>query len=88
MTKQWESHFDALLEWLLCPVREGAPDPATWRLMEWVATGGLRERRLAAWAAEQRHLARSGRLSAAALARLEVGFLFCFTLCCANIPVL
>lgn len=72
MTKQWDSHFDALLEWLLCPVRDTAPDPSAWRLMEWAARGGLRERRLAAWVAQQRHLAGCKRLSAAALARLEV----------------
>lgn len=73
VTRQWDRQFDALLEWLLRPVRDGGPDPSAWRLMEWVARGGLRERRLAAWVAEQRHLARCDRLSAEALARLKVG---------------
>lgn len=72
VTKQWDTHFDALLEWLLCPVRDNAPDPSKWQLLEWATTGGLRERRLAAWVAEQRHLASLNRLSTAALARLEV----------------
>lgn len=72
VTKQWDSHFDALLEWLLRPVHRDALNPSEWRLMDWAARGSQRERRLAAWAAEQRHLARADRLSESVLARLQV----------------
>jgi hypothetical protein len=57
------------------PVRSNdAPEVSKWRLMEWVARGGYGERRLAAWVAEQRHLAASNRLSSVAMTRLEVQF--------------
>jgi hypothetical protein len=80
VTKQWDHHFDALLEFIMRPVRnDDTSNPSEWCLMEWMSRGGHRERRLAAWVAEQRHLAACNRLSSAARGRLEV--LFCWLAC-------
>eukprot|EP00892_Ulva_mutabilis_P002979 jgi/Ulvmu1/12682/UM094_0039.1 len=90
---EWEAHFDALLEWLMCSslarsaagAGEAPLDPAQWQLMEWGARGTPDQRRLAAWVAQQRRLHACGTLSAAAVSRLEaIDFRFDDTDACAD----